>query len=169
MDIYQQSVLPFTAPSDKETAHYTTAGFKPSVTGRGVLNSPFSHTRKGVLVCQVEHEQETHCSSVVGMRDGTEAFLPSCVPNLQLDSLLLTRNSLHLKINSNCRHVATDESIVTVSEDGGRLPNAGVPNNEHFKHQVKTWVSGRRMVTVLCPRVGLRHYIQQRRQYANTV
>ena len=95
------------------------------------------------------------------MCDGTEALLSCCVPNLQLDLFLLARYSLHLEIYPHCRHVATDKGIVTVSEDGGRLPNAGVPDNEHFKHQVEAWVSSGRMIAVLCSRVGLCHYIEQ--------
>ena len=61
---------------------------------------PVADVREGLLVGDVIHQQNSHGSSVIGCRDGTEAFLTRSIPDLQLYLLTIKFNGTNFEINS---------------------------------------------------------------------
>lgn len=50
-----------------------------------------------LLIGEIKHDDEAHGSMVVGRGNGLVPFLPSCVPYLQLDGLVVPADKTHKK------------------------------------------------------------------------
>ena len=106
------------------------------------LRSPVLHRGEGLLVGDVIHEQETHSSAIVGRGDCPVALLACCVPNLQLDPLVMSVDRLDLEVDAHCAHEGRGEGVIGIAEQEGCLAHAAVPDQEQFEHVVKVLVGG---------------------------
>ena len=61
---------------------------------------PRAHVVKRVLPRHVVHQHDAHRAFVVSLGDGSEALLPSGVPNLHLDLLTIDRYGLNFEIDA---------------------------------------------------------------------
>ena len=70
--------------------------------GRMGLNllHPVSDIIKGLFVSAVIDEDDAHSSFVIGLSDGSESLLASCVPNLQFNKLIINVDGFNLEIDS---------------------------------------------------------------------
>lgn len=57
-------------------------------------------TIETLLICNIIHQQNPHRTSVICRRDGSETFLTSCVPYLQLHSLSIEINRSDLEVDT---------------------------------------------------------------------
>jgi len=67
------------------------------------LLEPVLNVVECLLVGAVVNEYYAHRAFVVGLSDRAESFLPSRVPHLQLDSLVLDIDLLYLEIDTYIR------------------------------------------------------------------
>lgn len=82
---------------------------------------PSAHVVEGVAVHDVIHEQDTLCAAKVALRDGPEALLPRCVPDLQLDLLSIDVDRLDLEVNADRSNERWRERVVCISQQQARL------------------------------------------------
>lgn len=104
------------------------------------LCCPVLHRTERVLVGDVIHEQEAHGSSVVGRSDRTVALLPCCVPNLQLDPLVVAKHGFDLEVDAHGADEGGGEGVVRVAEQEGGFPNAAVADDQQLEHVVEVLV-----------------------------
>ena len=64
------------------------------------LLQPVGDVVEGLLLGAVVHQNNAHSTLVVGLCDCPETLLASCVPNLQLDLLIININILNLEVNA---------------------------------------------------------------------
>ena len=64
------------------------------------LRKPVRHVVEGGLARRIEGQDYAVCALVVRLGDGAEAFLPGCVPDLQLHILVVYFQVLYLKVDS---------------------------------------------------------------------
>jgi len=57
------------------------------------------------------------CSSIIGLSDSMEAFLSSCVPNLQSNIFLADHNFLLLEVDPHSGDVVLGKMIIDVLVD----------------------------------------------------
>ena len=69
------------------------------------LLEPILDVVEGDLLAAIVHEQDTHGTLVVRLRDRAESLLAGCVPHLQLDILAHEVDRLDPEVNANGRHV----------------------------------------------------------------
>jgi len=111
-------------------------------------------------------------SLVVAWSDSLEAFLSSCVPDLELNSLLVNIDGSDLEVDANSRHKVVREDIVLAnvmlvyschdifhwkkfvwvgriktntyseSDEEGGLSDSRVSNKEHFEKVIATQLRG---------------------------
>lgn len=68
--------------------------------------------------------------------------MPRTHPNLQLHSLLLTIDRLHLEVNAHSADKGWSKGVVSVAEEEGGLAYTAVSDDEQFEHVVKILVRG---------------------------
>lgn len=66
------------------------------------------------------------------MVDSLKAFLPGCIPYLELEFTTVDCNALDLEVDSNRRYVAGFEVGFTISEKKVGLSDARVSNDKQF-------------------------------------
>ncbi len=64
------------------------------------LLQPVRYVIEGLLICCIINKYYAHCSLVVGLGDGAETLLTSCVPYLELYALIINVDFLDLEINT---------------------------------------------------------------------
>lgn len=64
------------------------------------LLQPILDVIEGLLVSAVIDEDDAHGALVIGLGDSPEAFLPRCVPDLELHFLIVDVYLLDLEVNS---------------------------------------------------------------------
>ena len=64
------------------------------------LFEPVLDIVKSAFLGAVVDEDDAHGSLIVGLCDGSESLLSSCVPDLELDSLVLHINRLDLEVDT---------------------------------------------------------------------
>mmetsp|Transcript_42941 Transcript_42941/g.77611 ORF Transcript_42941/g.77611 Transcript_42941/m.77611 type:complete len:288 (-) Transcript_42941:108-971(-) len=94
------------------------------------LVQPVVHVRKGLAVADVVDQDDPVCSAVVRTRDGTEAFLPCRIPNLELDGLLVDGNGLEAEVNTDRCDIALRKGIICEAQKKTRLSRTGVANED---------------------------------------
>lgn len=104
------------------------------------LCGPVLHGSEGLLVGNVIHEQEAHGSSVVGCGDRTVALLARCVPDLQLDPLVMAVDSLDLEVDAHSADEGRCERVIRVAEQEGCLAHTAVANKQKLEHVVEVLV-----------------------------
>lgn len=81
------------------------------------VGEPGPDVVEGLFVCNVIDQQDTHGTSVVSGSDGSETFLPSSIPNLQLDSLPIELDCSDLKVNTDGGDERRSPGILTESQE----------------------------------------------------
>lgn len=66
--------------------------------------------------------------------------MPRTHPDLQLHSLLMAVDSLHLEVNAHSADEGRSEGVVGIAEEEGGFANAAVADDEQFEHVVKILV-----------------------------
>ena len=66
--------------------------------------------------------------------------MPRTHPNLQLHSLLVAVDSLHLKVYAHSADEGWGEGVIGIAEEEGSFANTAVANDEQFEHVVKILV-----------------------------
>jgi len=66
----------------------------------GVLQ-PGGQVVKGVSASDIIHQQSSGCTTVIGAGDGAECLLPSRVPDLKRDRLLINRDFFIAEVSTN--------------------------------------------------------------------
>ena len=64
------------------------------------LRKPITYIVEGLLACAVVGEHDSLCALVVRLSDGSESFLASRVPDLQLHILAIHVHSFHFVVNT---------------------------------------------------------------------
>eukprot|EP00421_Protoceratium_reticulatum_P000299 CAMPEP_0168370694 /NCGR_PEP_ID=MMETSP0228-20121227/7393_1 /TAXON_ID=133427 /ORGANISM="Protoceratium reticulatum, Strain CCCM 535 (=CCMP 1889)" /LENGTH=213 /DNA_ID=CAMNT_0008383569 /DNA_START=16 /DNA_END=656 /DNA_ORIENTATION=- len=89
----------------------------PSVTYLFTSAQPLVDLVKRLAVAYVIHQHDAIRTAVVGAGDGAEALLPSGVPDLELDVLLVHGNGLEAEVHTNRSDVAVSERIVRKTQE----------------------------------------------------
>jgi len=76
------------------------------------LFQPVLNIAESALFSAIIDQNNSHRTLVICLGDSTETLLASCVPYLQLDSLVLNINGLDLEVDSNGWHVTSWEMIL---------------------------------------------------------
>ena len=145
----------------------------------GIL--PILNSLKRLLVCNVIHQNKSHRSAIVcscycpvsflagwkkksvshtfpkirkQRNDKEIMFKLTCIPNLQLDSLVVSKNRLHFEIDSHCWHESWSERIISISEKKWCLSHSRISNDQKFEHVIEILV-GRIFLPLFV--VGVRH------------
>lgn len=66
--------------------------------------------------------------------------MPRTYPNLQLHSLLVAVDCLHLKVDAHGADEGWGEGVIRIAEEEGSFANTAVANDEQFEHVVKILV-----------------------------
>mmetsp|Transcript_15310 Transcript_15310/g.23313 ORF Transcript_15310/g.23313 Transcript_15310/m.23313 type:complete len:239 (-) Transcript_15310:92-808(-) len=101
-----------------------------------VLPSFFQPPRKMlecVSSCNIVDKQCTSSSAIIRTSNGTEGFLSSGIPNLQLDLLVSERNHAGPKFHSNCQVMDRLESLVGKLKEQARLSHTCITNDNVFE------------------------------------
>ena len=64
------------------------------------LTDPILDILETFVLCAIISQNDAHGPLIVGLRDGAEPLLASCVPYLQFNVLAIDLHSLDLEINS---------------------------------------------------------------------
>ena len=64
------------------------------------LLKPVGYVVESSLISAIVNQDDAHGSLVVSLGDSAEPLLSSCVPYLQLDSLVIDVNFLDFKVNA---------------------------------------------------------------------
>lgn len=64
------------------------------------LLEPVGYVVESSLISAIVNQDDAHGSLVVSLGDSAEPLLSSCVPYLQLDSLVIDGNFLDFKVNA---------------------------------------------------------------------
>ena len=64
------------------------------------LLKPIGNVVESSLISAIVYQDDPHGSLIVSLGDSAEPFLASCVPNLQLDSLIVDVNFLDFEVNA---------------------------------------------------------------------
>jgi hypothetical protein len=75
------------------------------------LPEPVLNVIEGLHVGAVVHKNDAHCSFVVGLGNGSKSLLTSCVPHLQLHSLIIHVYLLDLEVNAYTHPLDTNQSL----------------------------------------------------------
>lgn len=62
------------------------------------LLEPIRNVVESSLISAIVNQDDPHGSLVVSLSDGAEPLLPSCVPHLQLDPLIIDINFLNFEV-----------------------------------------------------------------------
>lgn len=68
--------------------------------------------------------------------------MPGTHPDLQLHSLLIAVDCLHLEVDAHSADEGWGEGVISIAEEEGGFANAAVADDEQFKHVVKILVGG---------------------------
>lgn len=68
--------------------------------------------------------------------------MPRTHPDLQLHSLLMAVDCLHLEIDAHSADKGWSEGVISIAEEKGGLANTAVADDEQFEHVVKILVRG---------------------------
>ena len=60
-------------------------------------------------------QTEMRLTSIVAGSQGSEAFLTSCIPNLELDHVIFMFDILKFEVNSNCIEKVLVERVLCIS------------------------------------------------------
>lgn len=66
--------------------------------------------------------------------------MPRTHPDLQLHSLLMAVDSLHLEVNPYSADKGWGKGVIGIAEEEGGFANTAVANDEQFEHVVKILV-----------------------------
>ena len=76
------------------------------------LVEPDRYAEETLAVGQIEYHDNAVSTLVIRVCDGAVAFLPSCVPNLKLDSRLVNLQSAEPEVNTDSANVIFLEAVV---------------------------------------------------------
>ena len=96
---------------------------------------PVGDVLEGVLLGDVEHEQDAHGVPVVRCSDGPEPFLASSVEQLQLDLLAVKVNRSQLEVDADCGRAAQVKSVVREAQEQATLAHSAI-SDQHQLDQV---------------------------------
>lgn len=68
--------------------------------------------------------------------------MPSTHPDLQLHSLLMAVDCLHLEVDAHSADEGWGEGVISIAEEEGGFANTAVADDEQFEHVVKILVGG---------------------------
>jgi len=80
------------------------------------LSQPLSHVIKGLSVVYGIGKENSHCPPVVGLGNGPESFLTSCVPYLHSYFFAIDLYSFSSKINSDCSEMGVHKIVLSKSQ-----------------------------------------------------
>lgn len=78
------------------------------------------------LVGDVVNEENAHGAAIVGCRDGSESFLASSVPYLQLHTLAIELNGPDLEVDTDGCDEGGRERVLTKPQQAARFAHARV-------------------------------------------
>ena len=76
------------------------------------LVQPDWNTKEALPVGQVKDHNDSVSTLVIGVGDGSIAFLPCCVPNLQLDRALVDLKCAETEVNTDSANVVFLEAVI---------------------------------------------------------
>lgn len=77
-------------------------------------------------VGEIEDQEDTLAAPVVCTGDGSEAFLPGSVPDLELDVFVINLDGLEAEVHSDSRQVVLGELVLHEAHQDGRLAHTRV-------------------------------------------
>jgi hypothetical protein len=78
---------------------------------------PLRHVVVGAAAGQVEHDQGSRCTFVVGVGYGSVSLLPSCVPDLSLNAHVVQLDRLRAELHPNGGLRLLDELVLFESRE----------------------------------------------------
>jgi hypothetical protein len=102
------------------------------------VSSSFLHKRiltdifKGTLIIDGISENDAKCAFIIGLGDGTIAFLACCIPDLKLEACSIHINRFDLKVYTDGSNIAGFKLVLTESYEYVRLTYACVTNNYYL-------------------------------------
>ena len=110
------------------------------------LLHPLTDLGERVPIGQVIGDNDTVRTSIIARRDSLETILTSGIPNLQLDGLAIDLDRADLEVDTNGRHEAIMEDIISESEQQRRLADTRVTNEENLEKVIAIeqnyWLAG---------------------------
>lgn len=120
---------------------------------------PVLDTIEWFFIGDIVHENKAHSSAVVSSSDGSISFLSRRVlqhqqslvwlnsncktyPNLKLDTLVLSEDSLDFEVNAHRAHEGWGKRIVGITKEERCLAHAAIANDQYLEHIVKVLVHG---------------------------
>jgi len=100
------------------------------------LLKPLLHVVERHLIRHVVHHDDTVCSPIVARGDRSESFLPSSIPDLELDFLSFKLDGSDFEIDSNCADVAFCVSVVCESKEKAGFSDTAVSNQQKFEKMI---------------------------------
>lgn len=76
------------------------------------VSDPIPDIVEGSFIGHVIDQQDAHGTSIVSCGDGTETFLASGIPDLQLDAFAFQFNCADFEVDADCRDERRCERIV---------------------------------------------------------
>lgn len=76
------------------------------------FTEPDRDTEEAFSISEVENDNDTVCTFVVGIRNRAIPFLPSCIPDLQLNRGLVNTKGAETEIYSNRTEVVFLKTII---------------------------------------------------------
>lgn len=96
------------------------------------LSHPVLQCFKGGSVIDCVDHDDSHCSLIVGLSYGFEAFLSCSVPDLQSYLFAIYFDGFYFEVNSDGRQMRCHEVIFAESEKNVSFSHSTVTNNQQF-------------------------------------
>jgi len=96
------------------------------------LTQPILDIIEGQLFSTIIHEENSHCTFIVGLSDGSKPLLACSVPYLKLDSLIGQFNSFDPKIYSNRGHMTRWKLIVWKPKEDARFADTWISDHDEL-------------------------------------
>ena len=89
---------------------------------------------KRVVLCNIIRKKNGVSTPVENFGDRLKTFLPSCVPNLQLENHTLNLDQQRAEFNAHCDFMVFQELILAHAMHQARLTNRRVSYHNKLKH-----------------------------------
>lgn len=101
------------------------------------LVDPFLYVIERHFICDAIGQNNPDCSLVVSLCDVFKSLLASCVPNLQLYSLIFHVYGLDLEVDPDRSHIVFLELTITESHEDVGFTDTAVPNNYELDEHIE--------------------------------
>eukprot|EP00163_Fabomonas_tropica_P022923 TRINITY_DN4015_c0_g2_i2.p1 TRINITY_DN4015_c0_g2~~TRINITY_DN4015_c0_g2_i2.p1 ORF type:complete len:116 (-),score=8.99 TRINITY_DN4015_c0_g2_i2:275-622(-) len=92
-----------------------------------------------LLISDIVDNNDTMCTTVVRGCNGTETFLASGIPDLQLDGLAVKLNGADLEIDTNGGDVRLSVGVVSKTKEKTGLSYTRITNKEKLEKIIAKW------------------------------